>query len=123
MNTHFKVILTALAILAITLPAHSQTSMKTPVAKATGGGKAIAVAIQNLSSKEVIVFAGPIDEVSKPEARQKTYAGLSTNTLYVSINEQVCIVNGGKTASCITVSPEISKLVINAVGTAISKKD
>ena len=123
MNAHFKVILTVLAILTITLPAQSQATMKTPVAKTTGGGKAIAVAIQNLSSKEVIVFAGPKDEVSKPEARQKTYAGLSTNTLYVSINEQVCIVNTGKAESCITVSPEISKLVINNAGTSISKKE
>ncbi len=123
MNAHFKVILTSIAILAITLHAHSQTSMKTPIAKATGGGKAIAVAIQNLSSKEVIVFAGPKDEVSKPEARQKSYAGLSTNTLYVSINEQVCIVSNGKAESCITVSPEISKLVINNAGTAINKKE
>ena len=123
MNAHIKMLLTAITVIAIGIPANSQGNVKPPVAKAMTNGKAIAVAIQNLSSKEVIVFAGPKDEESNPAARQKTYAGLSTNTLYVSINEQVCIINNGKTASCITVSPEISKLVINAAGTAISKKD
>ena len=97
---------------------------KRPVKMTSGStGTTVAVGLKNLSPKQVIIYTGPKDELIKPEPRQKAYEGQSTNTIYVSINEVVCIMHeSGKPVACIDVMPGQAKMEIDESGTAISAK-
>jgi hypothetical protein len=54
---------------------------------------------------------------------QKTYAGLSTTTLYTSVNEVVCIMNAtGAVVVCTDVKAGVTEIEIDASGSGINGK-
>ena len=97
---------------------------KRPVKMNTGSsGTTVAIGLKNLCEKPVIVYVGPKDELTKPAPRQKVYEGLSNNTIYVSINEVVCIMHeSGKPVACVDVMAGEAEMEIDESGTAISTK-
>jgi hypothetical protein len=84
-------------------------------------GKEIQVTLKNLAEGTVSVFAGPKEDL-KNKTKRKTVGGLGTNTLYVRINEVVCIMNGQKTVSCTAVKATTKLLEINSSALAITEK-
>lgn len=96
----------------------SKTTTKT---RPTVPGKDITITLKNLSEGSVQVFAGPKEEL-KNNLKKKTVGGLSKNTLYLHVNEIVCILNGGKTVSCATITGSATLLEINNSGNVITVK-
>lgn len=84
-------------------------------------GKEVTVTLKNLSEGTIAIFAGPKDEL-KNLTKKKTVGGLSKNTLYVRVNEVVCILNGEKTVSCASIQANTTALEINSSGNAIVAK-
>ena len=124
MKKPLKSILT-LGIFLLLTHAYSQgTGAKEPLKKTSAAvGNSVAIELKNLSEKSVTIFAGRKDELKTPEAKQKVYGGLSTNTIYASINEVVCIINGqGKPSSCTTVKTGVTEMEVNSAGTVINGK-
>ena len=113
-----------LGILLMLSSSYAQTGAKQPVKRTTPAiGHAVAVELKNLSEKSVTIFAGRRDELKNPKAKQKVYGGLSTNTLYVSVNEVVCIISPQeKPGSCANVKTGTTKMEVNAAGTVITAK-
>ena len=112
---------TSLAVLSV----HGQNHFNThPVKKPTNSsGSAVAIGVKNLCERPVIIFAGPKDELSKPEPRQRVFEGHSNKTLYVSINEMVCIMHeSGKSISCADVMGGAAEMEIDEGGTTITIK-
>ncbi len=97
---------------------------KRPVKMCVGSsGTTVAMGLKNLCQKPVIIYAGPKDELTNPGPREKVYEGLSTNTIYVSINEVVCIMHeSGKPVACVDVMAGEAEMEIDGSGTAISTK-
>lgn len=95
---------------------------KEPLKKATIGNS-VAIELKNLSEKSVSIFVGRRDELKNPEPKQKAYGGLSTNTIYASINEVVCIIGDqGKPTSCTNVKTGITEMEVNSAGNVITGK-
>jgi len=124
MKTTFKSIFTV-CMLLILCSAYSQgkTTKTAPKKAAPAIGKSVAVQLKNLCEKDVIVFVGQRADLKNPKPKQKVYGGLSTNTVYASINEVVCILNEQeKPVSCINVKPGVAKMEVNSSGTVITAK-
>jgi hypothetical protein len=93
-----------------------------PINKSSGTSEAIG--LKNLCEKPVLIFAGPKEELDKPQARQKSYEGLSTNTIYVSTTEVVCIMHqSGRPIACADVMAGSAEMEIDEAGTAITVKE
>ncbi len=84
-------------------------------------GKEVTVTLKNLSEGTIVIFAGPKDEL-KNLAKKRTAGGLSKNVLYVHVNEVVCILNGEKTVSCVSIQANTTQLEINSSGNGITIK-
>jgi len=84
-------------------------------------GKEVTVTLKNLSEGTIAIFAGPKDEL-KNLAKKRTVGGLSKNVLYVHVNEVVCILNGEKTVSCVSIQVNTNLLEINSSGNGITAK-
>ena len=84
-------------------------------------GKEVTVTLKNLSEGTIAIFAGPKDEL-KNLTMKKTVGGLSKNTLYVRVNEVVCILNGEKTVSCAAIHANTTLLEINSSGNGVVAK-
>lgn len=96
-------------------------TLKTPVKESGAAGNAVAIELKNLSEKNVTIFVGPKTEIKNTKAKQKVYGGLSTNTIYVSINEVVCIIStDGKATSCADVHQGVTKMEVNKSGMVIN---
>lgn len=132
MNIIAKTILLALFVLTF-LSSYEQTTLKkSNTAQTTKHktdaknpapvyGKEIQITLKNLAEGTVSVFAGPKEDL-KDKTKRKTVGGLGTNTLYVRINEVVCIMNGEKTVSCTAVKATTKLLEINSSALAITEK-
>jgi hypothetical protein len=84
-------------------------------------GTSVAISLKNLSNNKVTVFVGPKGDLANPKARQKVYESQSSNTIYASVNEEVCIIGTDeKPISCVDVLTGTEKLEIDATGTVIS---
>jgi hypothetical protein len=124
MKRAFKAILT-ISILLMLNTAYSQgTGAKQPVKRtAPAIGNSVAIELKNLCEKSVTIFAGRRADLKAPKAKQKVYGGLSTNTLYVSVNEVVCIINAQeKPTSCVDVKAGKAQMEVNTAGTVITTK-
>ena len=120
---------TLIAIVSLSLlHVNAQTSsnnVSKPMIKRsmTSSGTSVAIGLKNLSDKSVTIYAGPKEDLEKPEARQKVYEARGTNTIYVSINEVVCIMHeGGKPISCADVVPGAAEMEIDGAGNSITVK-
>ena len=123
-----KILLKSTFIVVISLAVlngYGQINLNNHMCKTTtnSSGTAVAIGLKNLSEKPVIIFAGPKAELNKPEARQKVYQGSSTNTLYVSTSEVVCIMpQSGKPIACVDVMAGSAEMEIDKSGTIITLK-
>jgi len=97
------------------------TTSTTKKASPTVPGKEVTVTLKNLSEGTIAIFAGPKEEL-KNTLNKKTVGGLSKNTLYVRVNEVVCILDGEKTVSCAVVKESTTLLAINSSGKGITAK-
>jgi hypothetical protein len=84
-------------------------------------GKEVTVTLKNLSEGTIAIFAGPKDEL-KNTLKKKTVGGLSKNTLYLHVNEVVCILNSDKIVSCVAIQGTTTLLEINSSGNVITAK-
>lgn len=98
-----------------------KTKTSTATKPATTYGKEVQVTLRNLSEGTVPIFAGPKEEL-KEVTKRKTVGGLSKNTLYLRVNEVVCIVKGEKTVSCAAIKATTTLLEINSSATEIVAK-
>ena len=123
MNSTLKAIFTV-SILLLLGNAYSQgTGGKEPVKKSSAANNSVAIELKNLCERNVTIFAGPKTELKNTKAKQKVYGGLSTNTVYVSINEVVCIIDAaGKPTSCADAHQGVTKMTVNQSGTVITGK-
>jgi len=124
MKTSLKSIFMVALSLAI-MHIYGQESFSTRTAKKTTNlsGTSVAIALKNLSQRPVIIFAGPKEELTKPGPRQKVYEALSTNTIYVSTNEVVCIMHeSGKPVACADVMAGTAEMEIDESGSIITLK-
>lgn len=98
------------------------TKSKTTAKKtAPAYGKEIQVTLKNMAEGSVAIFAGPKEDLHETTKR-KTVGGLSKNTLYVRVNEVVCIVKGDKTVSCAAIKATTTQLEINSSANEIMVK-
>ena len=123
MKSVIKAMLTAAILLAI-LNVSAQAGGGKRISKPTGApGTSVAMSLKNLSDNKVTIFAGPREELSNPKTRQKAFEGQSTNTVYASVSEVVCILGRDeKPISCVDVMPNAEELEIDNTGTTISVK-
>ena len=84
-------------------------------------GKEVTLTLKNLSEGSIAIFAGPKDEL-KNTLKKKTVGGLSKNTLYLHVNEVVCILNADKIVSCVAIQGTTTLLEINSSGNVITAK-
>ena len=123
MNTTIKTIFTIGILLSLGNVYSQGTGPKEPVKKSSAANNSVAIELKNLGEKNVTIFAGPKTELKNTKAKQKVYGGLSTNTVYVSINEVVCIIDAvGKPTSCADAHQGVTKMTVNQSGTAITGK-
>jgi hypothetical protein len=123
MKSVIKAMLTTAILLAV-VNVYSQAGAKRVSKSTTTPGTSVALSLKNMSDNKVTIFAGPRDELSNPKTRQKVYEGQSTNTVYASVNEVVCILGAdGKPVSCIDVMPNAEELEVDNSGTKISSRE
>ena len=67
------------------------------------------------------IFAGPKEDM-KDLMKRKTVGGLSTNKMFLRVNEVVCIIKGEKTVACGIVKTGTTQMEINSSATAIEVK-
>ncbi len=133
---HLTKILLSIALFSFAFhTAHAQTTVKkkptsTSKTKTTAApkkaapvaiGKEVSLTLKNLSEGSIAIFAGPKDEL-KNTLKKKTVGGLSKNTLYLHVNEVVCILNADKIVSCVTIQGTSTFLEINSSGNLITAK-
>ncbi len=134
MKTFLRIVVSVALVSFVFVNSYAQTTVKkktttttkpkaTTVKKAspTVPGKEVTVILKNLSEGTIAVFAGPKEEL-KNTLKKKTVGGLSKNTLYVRVNEVVCILNGEKTVSCAVIKESTTLLEINSSGNGITAK-
>ena len=118
-----KAKLTAVVLLAVMFVYGQAGGVKRVPKSSSAPGASVVLNLKNLSDNKVTVFAGPKEELTSPKTRQKAYEGQSTNTVYASVNEVVCILGADdKPVSCIDVMPNAEELEIDNKGTTISVK-
>jgi hypothetical protein len=123
----------AVVLLALTAGAQTNTkkssSQKSKSKSSTGSthhaapvyGKEVQFTLKNLAEGTIPIFAGPKEDM-KDILKRKTVGGLSTNKMFLRVNEVVCILKDGKTVSCGVVKPTTTTMEINISGTAITVK-
>jgi hypothetical protein len=81
----------------------------------------VVVTLKNTSELPVPVFAGPKEEIRNPKIR--AVGGLSKNTLYLEVNDVVCLMTREmKPVACTHISAGVSTVEINSSATTISSK-
>lgn len=84
-------------------------------------GKEVKLQLINDGLGQIIVFAGPREEIRNPKVN--TYGGLSTNTLYLREGEVVCLMTSDmKMKSCSVIKEGMKELHINTSATTITPK-
>jgi hypothetical protein len=122
MKSTLKAIFTMSILLMLTNAFCQGTGANAPMKKAAIGNS-VAIELKNLCEKDVRIFAGRRDELKNPKSKEKVYGGLSTNTIYASVNEVVCIINDqGKPTSCTNVKTGVTEVEVNKSGTVITGK-
>ena len=107
---------------------HAQeTAMLNPgttgeVSKAPAGANTeLQVTLKNTAATNIYVFAGPKEEIRTP--RVVTYGGYSKNTIYVKLNDVVCLMNAEvKPTACTVIKPGVNTVEVNSGGNGISSK-
>jgi hypothetical protein len=123
MKTILKAIFSVVVLLMLGQAYGQGSKAKEPVKQTTRSNTSIAIQLKNRCEKDVIIFVGRRDELKNPKAKQKVYGGLSTNTIYASINEVVCIITPQeKATSCTNVKAGITEMEVNSSGTVITSK-
>jgi hypothetical protein len=84
-------------------------------------GKEVQFTLKNLAEGTVPIFAGPKEDM-KDILKRKTVGGLSTNKMFLRVNEVVCILKGEKTVACGVVKSNTTQMEINSSATAIEVK-
>lgn len=120
-------------MLSLILPAfvfitvHAQeTAMLSPgntgeVSKATSANTELQVTLKNTAATNIYVFAGPKEEIRTP--RVETYGGYSKNTIYVQLNDVVCLMTAEvKPMACTVIKRGVSTVEVNPSGNGISTK-
>ena len=130
MKTTFKLVTTLLLICFIFSNAYSQelasltpTNPSEKEVKPTVNVNTtdVVITLRNTSEKPVPVFAGPKEGIRNPKI--KAIGGLSKNTLYLEVNDVVCLMtNEMKAVACTNIKPGISSVEINTSATTISAK-
>ena len=125
MNPIIKSTLTVVACLSVVqLCAQAKDNFSDQYLAYRSSGNSEVIRLKNNSDKPVIIFAGPKDELSNPKPRQKAYEAHSTNTIYVSMNEVVCIINEDeKPVSCEDVKAGIVEMEVTANGNKIVARE
>ncbi len=123
MKKNIKVALT-IGILLVLGNVYSQgAGSKEAIKKGNTVNNSVAIELKNTGEHNVTIFAGPKTELKNTKAKQKVYGGLSTNTVYVSINEVVCIIDAaGQATSCADAHQGVTKMEVNKSGTVITAK-
>lgn len=122
MKRTLKAIFTAGILLLLSNTYGQGTGANAPMKKAAIGNS-VAIELKNLCEKDVRIFAGRRDELKNPKPKEKVFGGLSTNTIYASVNEIVCIINTqGKPTACTNVKAGITEIEVNSPGTVITGK-
>ena len=127
MKTNMKLILSA-TLIAFALSAHSQelamvsgpnsgevskTAPATPAANTE-----LTITLKNTAATNIYVFAGPKEDIRNP--RVQTYGGFSKNTLYLQVNDVVCLMTEDvKPKACTSIKPGTSAIEVNSSGTTI----
>jgi hypothetical protein len=98
------------------------TKSKTSTKKAapTVEGKAVTIPIKNLAEADISIFAGKKEDLKTGQL--KNFGGLSKNTLYVKVNDVVCIIKDKKPVSCADIKTGTTALEVNSSGNVITKK-
>ncbi|HWB64229.1 MAG TPA: hypothetical protein VG603_12005 [Chitinophagales bacterium] len=79
------------------------------------------ITLKNSAEKPVAIFAGPKEEIRDPKL--KTVGGLSKNTLYVQVNDVVCLMTDDKKPrACAVITPAVTTVEINTSATTIATK-
>ena len=101
----------------------TSTKAKQPVKKVSppASGKELTLTLKSLCEKDLPIFSGPRADIAKPQV--KIIGGLSKNTIYVKVNEVVCIMNDKKKpVACADVKPATTTIEVNISGTGITAK-
>jgi hypothetical protein len=120
MKTMKKGLAILCALTASALAAYSQNpapnnSSTTPV------NQEKTVIVKNTSEKSIAVFAGPKEGIREP--RLNTYGGLSSNKVYVKVNDVVCLMTDDKKPiACAIVKPETTSVEVNVSATGVTAK-
>ena len=125
------IILTLALICTATISSSAQTVTKKPTQKKTSTskpktvaatvpepGKEVTITLTNEGRGAVPVFAGNRIDVRNPKLQ--SVGGLSKNTLYLRVNDVVCIMTPEKKmVACAEIKPSTVKLSINSSATEI----
>ena len=125
MKTVIKTIF-SVALSAFMFSAHSQeVAMLNPstgpgaeVKAAPAANTEMAITLKNTATTNIYVFAGPKEGIRDPKVQ--TYGGLSKNTLYLQVNDVVCLMTEEvKPKACASIKDGTTMLEVNTSGTAI----
>jgi hypothetical protein len=127
MKTEMKMILSA-TLIVFTLSVHSQEiamatmpnsgeTSKTS-APAPAANTELLITLKNTAVTNIYVFAGPKEDIRNPKV--ETYGGLSKNTLYLQVNDVVCLMTEDlKPKACTSIKPGTTNIEVNPSGTTI----
>ncbi len=92
---------------------------ETPVA--APANKPVIITLHNAAEKSVAVFAGAKEEIKDPKI--SVVGGLSRNTLYLMVNDAVCLMTVDKRpVACVIIKPGVTTVEVNVSANAISSK-
>jgi hypothetical protein len=81
----------------------------------------VVITLRNTSEKPVPVFAGPKEGIRNPKI--KAIGGLSKNTLYLEVNDVVCLMtNDLKPVACTNIKAGVNSVEINTSATTVTAK-
>lgn len=81
----------------------------------------ITLPVKNTSGKTIGIYAGPKEGIRDPQVQ--SFGGLSTNKVYVKLNDVVCLMNPDKTPkACMMVKPGVSMAEVNEAANSIVAK-
>ncbi len=125
MKTQLTKLIFLMLVLFLSIETNAQATKKKTATKSKSTNQttkvapvAVTVALSSKCEKQVMVYAGPKENLHEPKQRQ--LGGLSKNTLYLKTGDVICVMDAKKKPiSCVTITKSTLKLEINIAGTAI----
>jgi hypothetical protein len=84
-------------------------------------GEEVVIDVKNTSGKSVGIYAGPKEGIRDPHVQ--SFGGLSTNKVYVKLNDVICLMNPDKTPkACMIVKPGVTMAEVTEAANSIVAK-